>query len=786
MESHHIQLGLTSAQARQQLDKYGFNRIAEKKRNSLQKFAHWAASPISLMLLAAAILSLTLDKIFDVWLILTLYALNFFIQLWHEHKADQAVEKLESNLSAQIRTCRDGRWQQIDSSQLVPGDVISLFAGSVVPADVHILDSRNVSINESAVTGESLPKEKNNGDYAFTGTFVATGQAVAEVVATGMRTRFGKTIKLVDNSSKKSLLEQDILNISKFLSTISIAIVAIFSILFLALHQSIRDVVTVDLSLLIAGIPVALPTVMSIIIGIGILELAKKQAVVRRLSSLEDLANVNLLLSDKTGTLTQNEIQVAKVIPYGKLSQKDLVALASSTTGDDDRNPIDNAVKNQAKNLGLPAMPQLKYIPADSQRKRATAVTLLNNNRILVSAGAVQVIESLCELSEQAKKRLDDDITEAAVSGYRLHAIAIKKDEDEEKGMVFAGLLLLSDTIRPEAKEVIDFLRQQGVNVKMVTGDNHLIAQRVASELGLEGKILTSEEIARFKLDSPAQLKNIAGFAEVLPEDKLRLAQEAENFYTVAMTGDGINDLPAIKAAGVGVAVKNAVDALRTTADIVLLSDGITVIKDAIVESRKIFARLYHYSVFRLSESFRIIITIAVLGFIYHTYPLTPIHLLLLAFLNDVPIVSLAYDRVRVPRQPAKINIKQRFVLSTLYGMAGIANSLLMFFLLKDLLHIDWVMIQTVFFLKLVVSGHLLIYVAHTDERWWRMLPSKQVIGATLFTQLLATAFALFGWFTQKISWEMVLLVWVWSFIWMQVSELAKIVRGIGKTYQNS
>jgi H+-transporting ATPase len=272
------------------------------------------------------------------------------------------------------------------------------------------------------------------------------------------------------------------------------------------------------------------------------------------------------------------------------------------------------------------------------------------------------------------------------------------------------------------------------------------------------------------------EFENIGTFAEILPDDKYNLVKLAQKKYTVAVTGDGVNDLPALKLANVGIAVKNAMDALKSTADFVLTGSGISVIHDAIIESRKIFSRLYTYSVYRISESFRVIVTIAVLGIIYGTYPLQPIQLILLALLNDIPIISLAFNHVKVASEPSKINSKARLVLSTLFGSVGTLNSLLLVVIARSIFHFNWDVIQTLFFLKLTVSGHMLIYVAHTKERWYKYFPSKQVIWATSITQAVATVFALTGLFMHQVSFSLVIFVWIWTIFWMQISELMKDV----------
>ena len=274
-----------------------------------------------------------------------------------------------------------------------------------------------------------------------------------------------------------------------------------------------------------------------------------------------------------------------------------------------------------------------------------------------------------------------------------------------------------------------------------------------------------------------SEFENIGVFAEILPIDKYQLVKFAQGKYVVAVTGDGVNDLPALKAADVSIAVKNAVDALKSAADLNLLGGGISVIRDAIVESRKIFGRLYSYSVYRISESFRVVLTIAILGLIYGTYPLLPLQLILLALLNDIPIISLAFNRVKIATEPSKINAKARLKLSTLFGLVGVINSILFVVIFRNYLHLGWESIQTLFFLKLTVSGHMLIYVAHTKERWYKYLPSKQVIWATLATQLVATIFAAVGIFMSKVPPGLIIFVWLWAIFWMQVSEIVKDIQ---------
>jgi H+-transporting ATPase len=766
--------GLSTAEVEKLRDQYGLNQLPVKKKSFIKKLLRWIVSPVSLMLIAAAVLSLFDGSVVDFWIIIVLFLSNFLITVWHEAKADKSIEKLEENLKFKIKTMRDGEWVMVDTTMLVPGDIISLKIGAVVPADVTIVDEVNLSINESVLTGESLPQTKAVGDLAYSGSFVATGRGTGKVTAIGANTNFGKTVTSVDKTVRRSALEKDILSISRFISIIALIVVVILTFVLLATHAPFTDILTLDLSLLIAGIPVALPTVMSLIISIGVVELAKKHVIVRRLASLEDLANVNMLLSDKTGTLTQNKIVVEKTKTFGTYTEHDLVAIGSSALTDTEHDPLDHAVSAKAEELGIKPYEQLSAIPADSERKRNTAIIRFNGEERAVSIGAAQVIVSLCNLDESQKKEVEKSVNDAADEGYRAHAVAISKTGTEEKGMDFVGIMLLADKVHEDAADTIKFMNERGISVKMLTGDNFEISKRVAASLGIKGDMYRRNTLDTEQEWLSNNFDKVAGFSEVLPKDKYDIVKIAQKHYTAAVTGDGVNDLPAVKTADVGFAVSHAVDALKSTADIVLIENGISVIKDAIIEARKIFIRLYNYSLYRISESFRIIITIAVIGLIYKTYPLTPVQLIILAFLNDVPIITFAFDKVKAMVQPAHINAKARFTLSTLFGLTGIANSLTLLFIMTNFLHLPWDIIQTAFFLKLTVSGHMLVYVAHTEEKWWRFLPSKQVIIATIGTQIIATLLAFFGMFITPIPLGLIALVWVWSFIWMQVAEMMK------------
>ncbi len=770
--------GISTQTAQAYHDTHGYNEIAEHTQSLAEKILKKSISPITGMLLLAAVLSFVSGKGFDGSFILILLVLNVGISVWQERKADTAIQKLNENLAASVKTLRDGSWQAIPSRLLIPGDIIELHSGSVIPADAEAVEAHSASANEAALTGESLPKEKNAGDPLYSGSFIASGVLTARVTAIGNETSFGKTLAKADAAPRRSALERDILRITKFLSIISLVAVAVLTFALLLGNASWLEVLRLDLSLVIAGIPISLPTVISLIIAFGVIALAKKQVIVRQLSSLEELANTDLLLTDKTGTLTQNRITVNEVIAYGA-AEAEVRALGAFVALQEPEAALNTAIVQDAQ----PAQHAVRqYVPADSSRKRATLTFAAGDGKDgavqTLSLGAPQVIAGLCDLPAALGTKFTADVNRLAEAGYRALALA-QAEGTEEEHMTLLGVFALSDELRADAREVVSFLGENGITVVMVTGDNRAIAREISEKLSLPGtEVIARDELVKdgWSAVNAQTFRSAQAFAEILPEDKLALVERARKFYVVASNGDGINDLPAVKAANVGFAVSNAVDALKGAADIVLLSSGIGVIKDAIIEGRKIFERLYAYSLYRISESFRLIVTIVILGIVTGTYPLSPLQLILLALLNDIPIISLAADRVRIGNRPAKLDVRKQFEQSLLYGCVGIVNSLLIYFIAVYFLHLPLPVLETLFFLKLTVSGHLLIYVAHTKERWWRYLPSRTVILATTLTQALATILALTGWLMPApLPWPLAVFIWLWCIGFMQFGELVKV-----------
>ncbi len=449
--------GLTKEQVQVLLQKEGPNVIPQQEKHILQKLFLLLVSPISIMLFAASMLSFFTQRDFDGFFILVLLFLNVIITFWQEFKADQAIKKLNQHLLLMVKVLRDNVWVSVSSAELVRGDVVQMSSGQIVPADGKILEAKHVSINEAALTGESLPQEKDTGATVYSGSFLTTGEGVLEITATGPRTYFGKTILSVEKGDKKSFMEQDIIRIAQFLSGISIIAVVILVAVLYVEHTPIAELATLSLSLVIAGIPISLPTVLTLIIEFGVLRLVQKEVVVRRLSALEDLANVNMLLTDKTGTLTENNIIIQSIQTYNDFSEKEVINLSCSTSQRNDHDPINNAILTKAKELEIsPDYTVEDYIPADSVRKMATARIEEKGKKTIIHVGAAQKVFALCT-SDQSIKTADKDVQELAHKGIRALAIAKSKGNDPND-CTLIGLLGLSDQLRPDTKDVIEFL----------------------------------------------------------------------------------------------------------------------------------------------------------------------------------------------------------------------------------------------------------------------------------------------------------------------------------------
>ena len=777
---HTNQDGLTTKDAEKRLKEQGYNEIAEKKVNPILNFLSYFWGPIPVMIEVAAILSLLIHHYTDFLIILVLLLMNTLISFWHNSKASNAIEMLKKKLSPEAKVKRDRNWITKPSRELVTGDVIRLRLGDIVPADVKIIEGDYLECDESALTGESMSVNKKLWDPAYSGSVVLRGECNAVVTGTGVNTYFGKTAKLVAEAKTKSHFEKAVIRIGNFLIVMALVLVAIIIIVSLFRHDNFLETLRFAMILTVASIPVALPAVLTITMAIGAIKLTKKGAIVSKLASIEELAGMDILCSDKTGTLTKNQLTIGEPLAVGEFDTNEVVLYAGLASRKEDNDQIDMAIlnkleENQILKQNLASFKAIEFTPFDPVIKRTEAVVQdKSGKKIKITKGATQVIIEMCKAEINNGKEYENKINEFAKMGYRVIGVASSYNE---KGWNLIGFIPLYDPPRDDAKQTIKEALEAGIDVKMITGDNLAIARQISSKLGLKSNIIPSKNIT--DKDSrlvEEEIEKADGFAEVFPEHKFMIVKEFQKLnHIVGMTGDGVNDAPALKKADCGIAVAGATDAAKSAASIVLTEAGISTIIDALKESRKIFQRMKSYSIYRIAETVRVLFFIALSILVFNFYPVTAVMIVLLALLNDAPIIAIATDYVNYSKNPERWDMKTVLGLGSLLGIIGVFSSFFIFYLGKEVLNLQQGALQTFVFLKLAIAGHLTIFLSRTKGHFWEKKPSAPLFWSAVITKVIATLFAVYGWFVSPISWSLSLFIWVYAIVAFFITDLIKV-----------
>jgi H+-transporting ATPase len=768
--------GLSSEEAKARLAQYGENVIREERVSSLRKFLGYFWGPIPWMIEVAALLSGVTQRWDDFAIIIVMLLINVGVSFFEEYKADAAIAALKQRLAPVARVLRDGKWQDIAARLLVPGDVVFVKLGNIVPADLTLREGDYLSVDQSALTGESLPVDKKTGDPAYSGSIVRQGEMQAVVTATGMNTYFGKTAQLVETAEPRSHFQQAVLRIGNFLILITIGLVALILLVALFRGSSLISTLVFTLILTVAAIPVALPAVLSVTLAVGASTLAAMKAIVSRLVSIEEMAGMDILCSDKTGTLTKNELTLGEVVPLAGAGRDDLLLAAALTCEREAPDPIDAAVLQGADQAKLSGYKTVKFQAFDPVHKLAQAQVEKDGRTFSVAKGAPQVILDLAKPDDALAKKVQSATDDLAQRGFRTLGVAESGDDGKWK---FLGLMPLFDPPREDSAETIATAERMGLKVRMVTGDHASIAREIAGKLGLGTHIVSAREI--FTHDGGdgdgARIESADGFAEVFPEHKFKIVRELQRAgHIVGMTGDGVNDAPPLKQADVGIAVSGATDAARTAADLVLTAPGLSVIARAIEEARRIFERMTSYATFRIAETVRVLLFMTLSIVVFDFYPVTAIMIVLLAILNDVPIMMIAYDNVPVAEKPVRWDMVRVLTMSGFLGVLGVVASFGLFWVAERYLHLPRPTVQTLIFLKLLVAGHLTIYLTrNTGWFWQRPWPNWRLFVACEATQVLGTLAAVYGWFVAPIGWSYALLVWAYALAWFVINNVGKI-----------
>jgi H+-transporting ATPase len=796
--------GLTSAEAQARLAKYGINGIVEKEDSQLEKLLGYFTGSIAYMIEAAAVISALLGRWSDFAIITALLLFNAIIGFWQDHKAANALAALKKGLAPEADVLRDGKWQTVKAELLVPGDIVRLHIGQIVPADLKLIGGTSASIDQSALTGESLPVAKRIGDTAYSGSIIKDGDMTGEVIATGSNTLFGRTAKLVASAGAVSHGQRAVLEIGDFLVVIAIALALImvgfdvYRDIVAPAHWQWQDALSIlqfVLILLVASIPVAMPAVFSITMALGALALAKQKAIVSKLSAIEEMAGVDVLCSDKTGTLTKNELTLDPPVLFAAKSADEAIVAAALATAEASPDALDVAVMQAVHDRAeLKPFRQLAFVPFDPVHKRTEATVQQGAlQSFKVSKGMPEVIFELCKLDPAAMAKARSTVVDLGSRGYRTLAVARTAPGTDNWSLL--AILPMSDPPRDDSKATIADVESKGIRVKMVTGDDTAVAREMARQLGMGDNIITAGDFfpPNFNPDaisaSMAEKIDMAdGFARVYPEHKYAIVKALQSRgHLVAMTGDGVNDAPALKQADCGTAVSGATDAARSAAALILTTPGLTVIANAIDEARRIFARITSYTLYRIALTINIMVLVVMSTIVFGFKPLTAVMIVILALLDDAPIMAIAYDNTEVARQPIRWRITRLLVIASaiavfvaaetfgllLIGMKVIADPALQ--ARFGLSTPDE--LRTLMFLQLAVGGHLLLYNTRT-RKWFfqRPWPSVPLLAALLATELLAVLMAVNGWFVTPISWQAVGWLIAYLVAWLIIIDVVKRV----------
>ncbi len=773
--------GLGQAEAEKRLAQYGPNEIKERTVNPLLAFLKYFWGPIPWMIEVAVILSAAVRHWPDFLVILLLLFANATIGWWEEHQAGNEIAALKAKLAINARVLRDGKWVAPPAKDVVPGDVINLRLGDIVPADARLLTGNELSVDQSALTGELLPATRKTGDAVFAGSIVRRGEIGALVYATGANTYFGKTAELVLTAVTVSHFQQAVLRIGNYLIILAVVLVGLILAVGVYRGEALLTLLQFGLVLTVAAIPVAMPTVLSVTMAVGARLLAKKQAIVSKLVAIEELAGVDVLCADKTGTLTQNKLTLGDPFCIDQITPEQVILAGALASHPDNGDTIDQAVIGGVKNKKLLHGYQvLHFMPFDPVHKRTEAdIKTADGATFKVTKGAPQVILALAANAAAVKPAFDKAVDDFAKRGFR--ALGVARADGENEWQIL-GALPLFDPPRVDAKAMIATARAMGVKIEMVTGDALAIAKETALALEMGTNILDGASLGDPKSEETAAeidlVQKADGFAQVFPEHKFHIVDILQKHnHIVGMTGDGVNDAPALKKADCGIAVSGATDAARAAASIVLTTPGLSVIIDAIKESRRIFQRMNSYAMYRIAETLRVLLFMTLSILIFDFYPLTALMIVMLALLNDGAILSIAYDNVHYRNAPEAWNMRVVLGIATVLGLVGPVAAFGLFYVGDHILGVGHPELQTMMYLMLSVAGHLTIFQTRTRGPWWSTRPAWILLTAVCGTQAVATLIAVYGvGLVTPLGWKYAGMIWAYAFACFLLTDPLKLI----------
>lgn len=759
--------GLSSTEAQRRLAQFGANAIADKVvpawRQLLAKF--W--SPVPWMLEAVIVLQVLLERQLEALVIAVLLTFNAVVAFMQERRAKDALALLRKQLHVNARVLRDGQWSQIPAGQVVPGDIVHVRAGDLVPADLSLFDGA-VALDQAALTGESLPVDAGPGKPAYTGAIVRQGEASGEVTATGAHTFFGRTAELVRTSSAPSHMQRTIFAIVKRLVIFDAVLVVLVVVYALLHHLPLADTAVFALMLLVASVPVALPATYTLATAVSSLQLAHQGVLVTRLPAVEEAAAMDTLVSDKTGTLTQNTLTLAGATALAAGSDEHAVLRTAALASDDaTQDPLDLAILGPAREQGLltNAPARQVFLPFDPSTRRSEGVYTVDGGEWHAVKGAANVIGPLCKLDASQQAALDAAERQLAASGARVLAVATGPAD----ALQLLGVVGLSDPPRPDAADLIAQLTQLGVRVCMATGDAQETARAIGARLGLGTRVCEAKGPAA---QNP---EDCDLYARVLPEDKHAIVQALQRAgHVTGMTGDGVNDAPALRQAELGVAVASATDVAKAAAGVVLTDPGLAGVLTVVRTGREVHRRMLTYTLNKTLKTFEIVVFLTLGLLLTGSFVISATLIVLLLFTNDFVTMTIATDRVQPAPKPQRWAVRRLVGAAGVFAVLSLLFSFSMYWWTRSTQGLSPVQMQTVVFLLLVFTNQASIYVLRSDGRLWSFAPGRWMALASVGDVAAVSLFAVLGWLMAPLPVALVLGLLVASAVFALLLDQAK------------
>jgi H+-transporting ATPase len=734
--------GLFETEAQSRLTMYGYNLISDKKKNPLLSFLARFWGPLPWLLELAMGISIALRHYPEAVIILTLLTANAALGQFHERGSRKALELLKKKSAGNAKVLRDGTWHIVKASTIVPGDVLAVKLGDIVPGDARIL-SGELSVDQSILTGESFPRKTSRSDLIFSSSTVKRGAARCVVVNTGSATSFGRTAGLIKTAKPRSHQEKLMLSIVRYMLYLGAAALAAVTIDAIAVGKDFLTILTLAVIFLLGAIPVALPAVLTIVQSFGALALSRRGAIVTRLASIEDAASMSILCLDKTGTLTQNKLSVVAAVPVSDYSLEDLVRTAALASRREGSEAIDLAIIDYARTtaVSLEGYRRSAYTPFDPSLKRTEAVIEAAGGSYRAIKGAAQTVLELCPRAAEATvKRFNDALEDSSRKGYR--AIAVARSEGDDLRPM--GLLLLADPIRPDSQSMIGKAKKLGIRPVMLTGDNLAIAVETARQVGIGGNIIRMRDITGLgEADQAALINRSDGLAEIFPEDKFTIVKRFQAAgHVVGMTGDGVNDAPALKQAETGLAVSDATDVAKAAASVVLTEPGLHAVIDTVKTSREIYQRMLTWVLNKIVKVIELVVLLTAGFFMFGEIVVSLLGMTLLIFANDFVTMSLATDTAAHTPNPNTWNIRKVALAAVVPGLLFAAEGLLVILAGLYFFHMDWDHLRAFVVLNLIFNSQFKVLILRERRHCWSSRPGRALL---LLTALTLIAFSLLG-----------------------------------------